>query len=97
VLIRIREKFVTGAPVVTAIVLPAAAVAGAATIVGRVRALPSAFSRYGSENFSVQMVGRAVAAQPATTDENPAIRDQQGYAVIRDNDIHVDLTVCIGR
>ena len=46
------KKFVTGAPVVTAIVLPAAAVAGAATIFGRVRALPSAFSRYGSVKIS---------------------------------------------
>ena len=45
VLIRIRENLVTGAPVVTAIVLPAAAVAGAVKIFGRVRALPSAFSR----------------------------------------------------
>jgi hypothetical protein len=45
VLIRIRENLVVGAPVVTAIVLPGEAVAGAVTISGRTRGLPSAFSR----------------------------------------------------
>ena len=45
VLIRISENLVVGDPVVTAIVLPGVAAAGAATISGRIRALPSAFSR----------------------------------------------------